>query len=1006
MLLSRKSDEREQRLLRQGHGWFHVAAMGHEALAAVGVLMQGHDYLAGYYRDRPIAVGKGVSLQELASAFHATSASSSGGRQMPSHFSNRSLGIFSPSSSIASSLLPGCGLAWGLKLDAISGVVVATVGDAGTRQGDFYEAIALARDWQLPMLFLVEDNGLGISTDTAISNPLHLGVLNPSLWHVIDGCDAQAVFREVEHAMQLIRDGKGPCFLWLKLERLSSHTSNDDHSIYRSPQELIRANARDPLLIFRQQLVANGEIDHYSFEQLENSIFHDVELAYDRSLLEESPPSHPANHHTSIHECIVPPLLHDDWPQEMTMAKAVNQILCKCLAKSPDVVLFGEDIEDPLGGVFRLTKGLSGRFPGRVRNSPLAESSIVGAAVGLAAYGKRPIVELQFIDYIFPGLQHFANHLASLEWRSQGDWSVPAVFYAPCGAYLPAGGMWHSQSLASLLLQFPSLQVAIPSSPDDAMGLFWTAIHSIQPTFILLPKQLLWKSQPFAPPLQPLPFGSARIWQKGNDLTIVTWGNGVDLVVKALQSLQKQHSIELIDLRSLAPIDLQAVLSSVRKTRRLMVVQEELEICSVGQHLVSSLLPELPAHHLLRPPCLLSRLPFPIGFHPALEEAVLPSLDDIITAIHHLLELTPVIAQSDETDMVDQGRVEVRVPVLGEGLAGATVLKLYVEPQSAVCRDQLIADIETDKAVFQVEAPADGLLECWHVSPGQWVNLHAALATIVVDTPNAHVPKTYSPSAQLTQLHGALYSQPLRTPGGLNWTSLAAIRRVVPAAAQRIIPWTPSAGGLPHSKRLTLTAKVAWALAQVMGSDRLRHALPKRLQAAAQEFNAAPFFQQDPSTDLEDLHKAVVMATTPSPDLGIAVSGGDGVLKTAVIPDVLNLELAAFHEVYRQSVKDALAGVNQRMSRVSWIVSSLGPQGPNSAIPVVVPPSFGTLFLHAENQQLSLWLSFDHRWITGELADHILRHLEQSLKDFWPDSLLTHTPQAESHPAPFPRSSF
>ena len=985
MLLSRISDTREQRLLRQGHGWFHVAAMGHEALAGVGLLMQSHDYLAGYYRDRPIALARGVSLNELASAFHATSASSSGGRQMPSHFSNRSLGILSPSSSIASSLLPGCGLAWGLKLDGRPGLVVATVGDAGTRQGDFYEAITLACDWQLPILFLVEDNGLGISTPTAKSNPLHLAILNQSLWRVIDGCDAECVYREAASAMAAIRQGHGPRFLWLKLERLSDHTSTDQQNLYRSLHDLRRLEERDPLDLFRRRLIALGELDQESFDRLEVSVSDAVRLAYDSAFHIEQPSRDAVDGDTSSTEPPSLPIEAGDWPAELHMADAVNRILAVCLEVSSDTVLLGEDIEDPLGGVFRLTRGLSSRYPERVKNAPLAESTIIGTAVGLAAYGKRPIFELQFIDYIFPGLQHVANHLTSLDWRSQGDWTVPAVFYAPCGAYLPAGGMWHSQSLASLLAQFPHLQIAIPSTPEDAVGLFWTALHSRQPSFILLPKHLLWKPSPFPARPQPVPFGTARLCRQGNDLTIVTWGNGLELVGNALQALSLQHSIELIDLRSVAPIDLQTVLCSVLKTRRLMVVQEELEACSVGQSVVSMVVGALPVNHLHCPPRLLSRLDLPIGFHPDLEDQVLPSSADVTAAITQLLGSIPQQSAPSEPVIAADAPVQVTVPVLGEGLAEAKVLTLLCTAGSVVQRDQVIAELETDKAILQVESPADGQLARWHVEAGRRVDLHGVLATIIPASRSSEETSLQKP-IQTSQSASLPNKNHLRGPGGLNWSSLPSIRRVVPAAAQRILPWPSSASDVPKARRMTLTAMVAWGMAKAMASTSLREELPRDLQSSAEQLRAAGGLQDVLESDQADLLQAVALATSPSPDLGIAVSDRDGVLRTAVMRDVLNVDVSEFHSAYRQAVKETLSGARQPLSKTAWIVSSLGPHGPSAAIPLVVPPAFGTLFLHAANGELSLWLSFDHRWITGACADRVLRQVGDALSAFRTDN--------------------
>lgn len=326
----------------------------------------------------------------------------------------------------------------------------------------------------------------------------------------------------------------------------------------------------------------------------------------------------------------------------------------------------------------------------------------------------------------------------------------------------------------------------------------------------------------------------------------------------------------------------------------------------------------------------------------------------------------------------DTRLVRVTVPVLGDGLSNATVLTLLCAPGCAVQRDQVIAELEIDKAILQVESPVDGMLASWFVKPGQHVDFHEPLAMISLNSLGFEDMKPRPPLRQGSRLVQPI-SQPLCTPGGLNWSSLAAIRRVVPAAAQRIIPYCPTpTAGEPKSRRMTLTASVAWGLAQAMGSAPLRQELPRVLQAAVSDLSAAVNLQESLERDRADLHQALALASEASPDLGVAVSAEDGVLRTAVIRDVLNLDATAFQAVYRLAVKETLAGQRQSLSKVAWIVSSLGPQGPTAAVPVVVPPAFGTLFLHAAKGELSLWLSFDHRWITGERADRVLRQVEQA----------------------------
>ena len=520
----------------------------------------------------------------------------------------------------------------------------------------------------------------------------------------------------------------------------------------------------------------------------------------------------------------------------------------------------------------------------------------------------------------------------------------------------------------------------MPANAADAVGLFWTALHSSLPSVILLPKHLFWRSQPFPAQPEPVPFGSARICRAGEDMTIVTWGNGVELVSEALDSLPAPVSAELIDLRSVAPLDTATLLVSLRRTRRLLVVQEEIGTCSVGQTILSELVAALPQEHLLMAPRLLSRLPLPIGFHPDLEAAVLPSRQDVADAITALLVVSPSAAISPSKDgaapALEQAEklIPVCVPVLGEGLEQATLRSLLCAPGSTVRRDQVIAELETDKALLAVEAPADGELVRWTAVEGEIVDLHAALAYLRPDVTAAMTGAAPSgPMANVPARPAGLAS-----PGGLPWPSFAAIRRVIAAAARRQLPWTPLAARVSDS-RPTLTAMVAWALARSLATSTLRQELSDELQRAQASLKDTADGLESQAEDHEDLHQAAAMAAVTEPDLGVAVSSAGGQLNTAVLRQAAPLPLGEFMAAYRQAVAQARRGEHQSLARVAWIVSSLGASGPDGAVAVVVPPAFGTLFVSLRANELSLWLSFDHRWITGERALQLLDGVAASL---------------------------
>jgi len=466
LLESRHGDLREQNLNRQGKGHFHVSGMGHEALAAISIQMQEDDYIVPFYRDRALVLGRGVSSRQLAIDYFAKAKGESHGRQMPSHYSCAEKHIWSVPTPTGSQLLPACGIAWGIKLDGTTAVVVATVGDAATRQGDFYEAICFAKEKKLPILFVVEDNGYGISSPTRQINPRALDVVQPNDWRELDGANVGEMYGQAAKAFAHIRAGKGPVFFWVMMERLSSHTSSDDQKLYRSAEELKRCEECDPLKKWKEQLIAEGVISESDYANLENEIKERIRSEFADAEKEEDP---------SADELFLEvtgkfPQLNDEVlpPGKYRIGDTVNKTLRLGLERDKRRIIFGEDIEDPKGGVFRLTQKLSTEFPKQVFNSPLAESTILGVACGLGSYGKRPVFELQFIDFIGPGWNQLVTNICCLRWRSFGQWKCPMVIYAPYGAYLPGGSLWHSQANEAALAHYPGLSVVIPSTPEDA----------------------------------------------------------------------------------------------------------------------------------------------------------------------------------------------------------------------------------------------------------------------------------------------------------------------------------------------------------------------------------------------------------------------------------------------------------------------------------------------------------------------------------------------------------
>jgi len=998
MLLSRSSDLREQSLIRQGKGWFHVSGMGHEALSVAGFLMQDGDFFAGYYRDRPIALARGITTYDLALSFFAKQSSASGGRQMPAHYSSRELGIFSIASVVGASLLPAAGLAWSIKLDRKPNLAITTVGDAGTRQGDFFESVAFALEKELPLVYLVEDNGIGISTLTGQMHPLGLKLFREDLWQVVDGCDVSAVFDKLHPALSAAREGKGPQFIWCRTERISSHSSADDHRKYRSEEELAGLDDKDPINRLKADLIESGDLTEEDFRKLKATIEKEVREDYNRAQDELDPRAEDLTKHVFGPGANAPALKLEMETAQPRMVDTLNASFHAALRKSTDVVFFGQDIEDPKGGVFSLTKGLSTRAPEQVFNSPLAESTIFGVAVGMAAYGKRPVFEIQFTDYIWPGFNQLVTHLSTLHWRTNGEWTAPAVIYAPYGAYLPGGALWHSQTNEAALAHFPGLQIAIPSTPEDAAGLFWTALHANSPTLILIPKHLMWHPHKNADTFQPVPFGKAAVRRSGSDITVVTWGNGTEVVQHALDLLGEPDSVEVIDLRTVSPLDMATVEDSVHKTGRLLVVQEDAESCSVGQNIISRITANGDLFARLQaPPTLVAKPDVNIGYNPVLEYAALPDKKTVARKIQELLTLewarqSPAevaaparnpafekmkesLSDGEESEAPDV--TPIKVPILGEGITSARVISLIAQPGDEIEPDDALCEVETDKALFPIESPYSGTFLGWKIAENDEVEVNQIVAEIEIPSeaqPATRIEKrpslspTDNPDA-LTNAHVTRRGRP--TEGGLPPRVVAQLKNVVPAHMTAKAGWAAIREARAEAKAAfgkkapSPTLMVAWAMVRAMSQH--------------------PIFCCTISPDNTLIHNETF-------DFGVAVALDQDALDTAIIPEANALDGAAFIEAYNKAVDAVRRGDPRSKASVPLILTSMGGFSVRDAQPLVVPPAIGTLFLgesHWERrdeetwrEEVSLCLSFDHRWMNGAAGARFLQDVKRGMESF------------------------
>ncbi|RJO70738.1 branched-chain alpha-keto acid dehydrogenase [Nocardia panacis] len=616
MLLSREFDRRAALCFRQGGAWFHISSAGHEALGALAGLLRDDDVIAPHYRDRALLLARGMSLADMAHDLLATAGGDARGRNMTSHFSDRANNVFSIASPVASNCLPAAGLAWAARLRGRESVVLCLTGDASTRQGEFYEAVAFAAERTLPVIFLVEDNRYGVSTPTDRTNPRALGLLGADLVVAVDGLDTRALALAAAEAISTARHSGRPRVLWCRMDRLDAHTSGDDQRIYRPPAEL--AALGDPITLLADRLLAENTLTRADLTVMRAEAVATVAAVFEVAAL------HPHADPATLGEELfaAPPMVLAAEPPAETMLAAVNAELAVAL-EDPLTVVFGEDVEDPKGGVFGLTKGLTPT--GRVFNSPLAEATIVGVGVGLAAAGLRPAVELQFIDFAGPAWNQLTAQAATLRWRTHGRWICPLIIYAPYGAYLPGGGIWHSQSNESLLTHVPGLRIAVPAGPADVHAVFQQARAGEDPVVVLLPKHLLRQRD------NELSCAGDPLLRSGADVTIVAWGNCVELAVAAADELSGDHvGADVVGLCWLDPCDPGPVLESVRRTGRLIVVQEDVAAGSFGASVISAVLSDdTTFYRLLAPPRLLSRAHVHVPYDIGLESAALPCAAEI-----------------------------------------------------------------------------------------------------------------------------------------------------------------------------------------------------------------------------------------------------------------------------------------------------------------------------------------------------------------------------------------
>lgn len=732
MLASRKADSVQEDAAQRGEAFFYIPSSGHEAMAALAPHLTEADWLHCHYRDRALMLARGVTLPDVLLELLGRTGSPSEGRRMPGFACSHPLKLMSSPTGVATNALQAVGVAQAIKNDKTAPVVYCGIGDGGTQEGEFFEAVAEAVRSQLPVLFVVQNNKFALSTPskgrTFFSQPD--GDANEFYGIPLlraDGTDAVDTHNVFGDAVSKIRKTRGPQIVVVNVERLMSHTNADDHTLYRSADEIrdMRANA-DPILNLAATLMDAG-IPEEQLKEIEHAINHEMDEAFGIARRAEN-----AVTEFSAKKPLPPakPEQRDDG-DALTMIEAMRSVLSHRMKNDPSVYMYGEDLEDPKGDVFGLTRGLSNTFPGQVVNSPLSESTIVGAAIGQAFAGKKPVASIQFADFMLPAFNQIASELGAMWWRTNGAWECPVILTAICGAYRPGLGPYHAQTFDATFAHIPGLDVLMPSTAADAAGLLNAAFESGRPTVFLFPKNLINDRAVNCAANadeQFVPIGKARICRPGRELTLVSWGSTMPLCEKTADALEEAGaSVELIDLRSLSPWDEETVIASAQKTGRLLVVHEDNHTCGLGGEILATVAEKADR------PIEMARVTRHDTYIPFLYETqmdVLPSFKSILGKAAELLDYSLTWQKP-----VEEAEGSVIVNAIGSSPSDktVTVTELQVEVGQTVKAGDLLASVEADKATMEISTPVDGTVEELLLEEGVSVDVGTPLARIATE---------------------------------------------------------------------------------------------------------------------------------------------------------------------------------------------------------------------------------------------------------------------------------
>ena len=647
MFKSRKLDEKQLILLKQGKGFFHIGASGHEAVevAAAKSMKPGYDYAYPYYRDQAFCLGYGMTSKEIFLSFLAKEDDpNSGGRQMPQHYGHKDLNIVSQSSPTGTQYLQAVGAAFALQYDKSNAVVYVSSGEGTTSQGDFHEALNWASREKAPVIFHVENNGY------AISVPIKEQTAGESIYKIssgyenlarisVDGTNYFESLLAFKQSVDRARKGLGPTLIESHVPRLLPHSSSDDHRKYRTEDDLQNDIKKDPIDLFKNECIKEKIFSEKDFIKIEKEILKEIDTDVDWAESQDNPISKDAMKY------IYSNATYDNFTdspnktgEKIVYVDAINHALDEELLFNEKMYVYGQDVAGGKGGVFTATKGLTDKHGvKRVFNSPLAESSIIGTAVGMSTLGYKPVIEIQFGDYIWTSMMQIRNEVATMRYRSKGLWKCPIVMRVPVGGYIH-GALCHSQSIDGYFTHLPGIKIAYPSNASDAKGLLKAACRMDDPVLFLEHKGLY--RQGYASSEEPddsylLNFGKAKIVQEGSDLTIITWGAIVQKCIEASRKLD--FSIEVIDIRTLNPLDIDTVINSVKKTNRVLIAHEDNITNGFGAEIAAQISDKV-FEYLDAPVKRVASKDSPVAYSAILEDEILLQTDWIISEINKIME--------------------------------------------------------------------------------------------------------------------------------------------------------------------------------------------------------------------------------------------------------------------------------------------------------------------------------------------------------------------------------